>query len=67
MPEILTKIQTGSKEEITLKNQLMKLRRKLSRLMPNQKTKEKSILIIDTDIPRTFAYLDFVQEDRVRL
>jgi hypothetical protein len=40
---------------------LMKLRGKLSMLIPlhsKAKTKEKSILIIDTDIPRTFAYLD---------
>lgn len=40
---------------------LMKTRRKLSILVPTVKcglkTKEKSMLIIETDIPRTFAYL----------
>ena len=47
-------------QEVVMKK-LMKTRRKLSILVPTVKsglkTKEKSMLIIETDIPRTFAYL----------
>jgi len=35
----------------------MKVRRKLSVLESKRLTKERSILLIDTDVPRTFAHL----------
>lgn len=51
---------TDDKSNILLQR-LMKIRRKLSMLIPmhsKSKTKERSILVIDTDLPRTFAQLD---------
>ena len=45
-------------ESETLIQKLMKLRKKLSMLISlkaESKTRERSILIIDTDIPRTFS------------
>ena len=45
-------------ESETLVQKLMKLRKKLSMLISlkaESKTRERSILIIDTDIPRTFS------------
>jgi hypothetical protein len=45
-------------ESETLIQKLMKLRKKLSMLISlkaEAKTRERSILIIDTDIPRTFS------------
>ena len=45
-------------ESETLIQKLMKLRKKLSMLISlkaESKTRERTILIIDTDIPRTFS------------
>lgn len=60
-------MKTYPADKVDTVQQLLKVRRKLNVLMPSHsksKTKEKSILIIDTDIPRTFSYIEALTDER---
>ena len=51
----------------TLLTKLIKTKKKLKLLMSQQKSKERSVLLIETDIPRTFAHVSELSDQKEAL